>query len=55
MNSPVFPDNPILYVSHEDVDYFRQYKPLHYITLQEMIRHGEAVIRDTSEKPEETA
>jgi len=34
----------ILQVTPEDLDYFKQFKPLHYLTLQEMIRHGEAVI-----------
>jgi hypothetical protein len=34
----------ILQVTREDVDYFKRFKPLHYVALQEMIRHGEAVI-----------
>jgi hypothetical protein len=37
-------DKPILKVTEEEADYFRHYKPLHYLTLQEMIRHGEALI-----------
>ncbi len=46
MNSSGTPDKSILRVTSEDVDYFRHYKPLHYLTLQEMIRHGEAVIEE---------
>jgi hypothetical protein len=48
-------NNPILEVTPEDVDYFRQNKPLHYRTLTEMIRYGEAIVRDSSEKPENKA
>ena len=48
MSSPGTLQNPILHVTSEDVEYFRQYKPLHYLTLQEMIRHGEAVIVEST-------
>ncbi len=37
-------DKNILQVTSEDIDYFKRFKPLHYLTLQEMIRHGEAAI-----------
>lgn len=34
----------ILQVTKEDINYFKWFKPLHYLTLQEMIRQGRAVI-----------
>jgi len=43
-----FVQKNVLQVTREDVDYFKQFKPLHYITLREMIRHGEAEIMDAS-------
>lgn len=44
MSSSVVIDKNILQVTPEDVDYFKRFKPLHYLTLQKMILHGEAVI-----------
>jgi hypothetical protein len=42
-------DKNILQVTLDEVDYFRQFKPLHYLTLQEMIRHGEAeIVKESS-------
>jgi hypothetical protein len=50
MNSSGTVDKNILQVTPEDVDYFRRFKPLHYLTLQEMIRHGEAeIVKEPSE------
>ena len=38
-------DKPVvLGVTEEDVEYFRRFKPLHYLCLQEMLKHHEAEI-----------
>jgi hypothetical protein len=44
MSSSGIADKNILQVTPGDVEYFKRFKPLHYLTLREMIRHGEAVI-----------
>lgn len=48
MSSSGTTDKPILPVTTGDIEYFRRFKPLHYLTLQEMIRHGEAALVDES-------
>lgn len=42
MNAPA--SSQILKVTPEDIDYFRQFKPLHYLTLQKMLAAGRAEI-----------
>jgi hypothetical protein len=44
MSSSLTVNKNILQVTPEDIDYFHRFKPLHYLALQEMIRHGEAEI-----------
>lgn len=36
--------NTLLQVTPDEVEYFRKFKPLHYIALNEMLKHGEAEV-----------
>jgi len=48
MAPPAIMQKNILQVTREEIDYYNKFKPLHYLALKEMIRHGEAEIVEVS-------